>query len=239
MKLQALLKRALAMVLVVLMVCSVMPLSAVAEEMQGNTTVEGGVTEGGVTEGGTTEGDGVIGDTDGELEEEIEIVGVPVSSVEELEEELARRGLDAQIEFLQSELSKKQGALENANLESSKKTEEAERIGRDALFLDYLKFLRDISSDDSSEKYSKYIQWKNSEKCAQLEALNKKRQMDLIKSDLETLKTRLAELNNPESFICRTFFKGENPEMKKAEMEKILQRQIADLQKDLEENFSN
>ena len=55
----------------------------------------------------------------------------------QLEEELARRGLDAQIEFLQSELSKKQGALENANLESSKKTEEAERIGRDALFLDY------------------------------------------------------------------------------------------------------
>ncbi len=94
MKLQALFKRALAMVLVVLMVCSVMPLSAVAEEMQGNTTVEGGVTEGGtteggVTEGGTTEGDGVIGDTDGELEEEIEIVGVPVSSLEELEEELA------------------------------------------------------------------------------------------------------------------------------------------------------
>ena len=82
MKGQTLLKRLLALVLVVMMVFTVIPLSAFAAE--GDTT-----TEGGVTEGGTTEGDGVIGDTDGELEEEIEIVGVPVSSVEELEEELA------------------------------------------------------------------------------------------------------------------------------------------------------
>ena len=155
------------------------------------------------------------------------------------DEELARRGLDAQIEFLQSELSKKQSLLENANLETSKKTEEAERIGRDALFLDYLKFLRDISSDNSAEKYSKYTQWKNSAKCAQLEALNKKRRADLIKSDLETLKTRLAELNNPESFICKTFFQDDSAGLKKSQMEKFLQRQIADLQKDLEENFSN
>ena len=89
MKLQAWFKRALALVLVVMMVFSLMPITAIANEVQGDITTEGGATEGGNTEGGVTEGDGVIGDTDGELEEEEEIVGVPVSSIEELEEELA------------------------------------------------------------------------------------------------------------------------------------------------------
>ena len=86
MKGQVLLKRLLALVLVVLMVCSVTPLSAIAEEVQGDTATEGGMTEGGDN---TTTPEV---NPDGELEnpdEEEEIIGVPVSSVEELEEELA------------------------------------------------------------------------------------------------------------------------------------------------------
>ena len=85
MKGQALLKRLLALVLVVMMVFSVMPISALAAE--GDTT-----TEGGVTEGDTTEGEGNLGDINGDLEEEEEeIVGVPVSNLEELEEEMANQ----------------------------------------------------------------------------------------------------------------------------------------------------
>lgn len=83
MKGQALLKRLLALVLVVLMVFTVMPLSAFAAETQGDTT-----TEGGVTEGDQTTGDGTEEMNPENPDEEIEIVGVPVSSIEELEEEL-------------------------------------------------------------------------------------------------------------------------------------------------------
>jgi len=87
MKGHALFKRLLAMVLVVLMVCSVMPLSAIAAETQGDTTVEGGVPEGDTVEGENTEG--VLPEEDPDNAEEEEIVGVPVSTLEELEEELA------------------------------------------------------------------------------------------------------------------------------------------------------
>ena len=66
MKGQALLKRLLAMALVVMMVFSVMPLSAFATE--GDTTTEGGVIEGDTT----TEGEGNLGDINGDLEEEEE-----------------------------------------------------------------------------------------------------------------------------------------------------------------------
>lgn len=84
MKGQALLKRLLALVLVVMMVFTVVPLSAFAAETQGDTTVEGGVTE-----GDQTTGDGTDGIDPENPDEEAEIVGVPVSTLEELEEELA------------------------------------------------------------------------------------------------------------------------------------------------------
>lgn len=157
----------------------------------------------------------------------------------QLEEELAREGLNAQIEFLQTECSKKKDALENENLEPSQKIKAAERMEQDSLFLDYLNFLKDSSSGNPEEKYAKYKQWKNSAKSKQLDLLNKTYQMNLMKSDLEVLKTRLDELNNPESFICRTFFQGGDSGLKKSDMIKNLQRQIDALQMVLEENFSN
>lgn len=87
MKRKTLLKRALAMLLSVLMVFTVLPSTVFAEEIDTNT-------EGGVIEGGTTEGDETTDNPNGEVDGETpdvpeEIIGTPVSTMEEFIGELA------------------------------------------------------------------------------------------------------------------------------------------------------